>query len=134
MARAAITQKLVVHCEVKILTHIFKAETPKAYTYIGVSCRGCHAFFRSFNAVHGTRFTIKGSHSKSYWPWQFQPQPFAKSDEVLFRTYLSIANLWAESYSGYTVEGDPFAPDSEVQSGSRFNDGNEKARANAFID
>ena len=40
MAKEVISQSLVVHCEVKLLTHIFETETigiPKTYTYIGVS-------------------------------------------------------------------------------------------------
>jgi len=144
MAKEAVSQNLVVHCEVKLLTHIFETEpkitgTSKTYTYIGVSklsCRGCQAFFKSFNAVHGTNFTTKGSHSKSYWPWQFPPQPFAERNEVLFFTYLSIAKRWVESYNGYKAKRDPFAPDSEPQSGSGLSDGSDMARAvvNALAD
>ena len=134
-----ISQDLVVHCEVKLLTHIFETETEttgKTYTYIGVSklsCRGCQAFFKAFNDIHNTRFTTKGSHSKSYWPWQFPPQPFAKRDGVLFRTYLHIAKPWVKSYSGYKVKFEPFGPDSDAQSssvsGTGSDDGNDETKA-----
>ena len=141
MATEAIKHKLVVHCEVKILTHIFKTEaeisgTPKAYTYIGVSklsCLGCQAFFESFNDIHGTSFTIKGSHSKSYWPWQF-PLSFAEKDAVLFRTYWSIAEHWVESYNGYKAKRVSLAPDSEAQTSSSFDSRKEEALADTITD
>ena len=125
MAREAIKRDLVIHCEVRILLHIFKTENeipgiPKAYTYIGVSklsCRGCRAFFDSFNIAHGTRFVTKGSHNKSYWPWQF-PQSFPKSDMVLSTTYQFIAQRWVGSYDGYMVRRSPLSPDSDPQSGT----------------
>ena len=146
MEKETISQNLVVHCEVKLLTHIFETETeitgtPKAYTYIGVSklsCRGCQAFFEAFNEIHSTHFTTKGSHSKSYWPWRFPPQLFAKRDKVLFNTYLHIAKPWVESYSGYKAKLDPFGLDSEAQSSSGSSThGNDKesidkARARLF--
>jgi len=136
LASEALKRNLVVHCEVKILTHIFKTETesggtPKAYTYIGVSklsCRGCQAFFNSFNDVHATHFTTKGSHSKSYWPWQFPPS-FAKKNEVLSRTYQFIAKRWVESYGGYTVGRASLAQDSEAQTISSWGVKNEEAIA-----
>jgi len=135
MAKEVISQSLVVHCEVKLLTHIFETETigiPKTYTYIGVSklsCRGCQAFFESFNDVHGTSFTTKGSHSKSYWPWQFPQQSFAKRDEVLSQTYWLLAKCWVESYNGYTAKRVSFAPQSSSGSSTGFGDGNDKAKA-----
>jgi len=141
MAREATKQDLVIHCEVKILTHIFKTEetpnVPKAYTYIGVSklsCQGCQAFFSAFNAEHATHFTTKGSYGKSYWPWQFPPS-FAKRDAVLFRTYQFIAYHWVKSYSGYKVKRVPLAPDSEAQSSSGFGMQDEDEElANSIID
>ena len=138
MASEAIKRDLIVHCEVKILTHIFETEAetpdiPKAYTYIGVSklcCRGCHSFFESFNAIHATCFTTKGPHNKSYWPWQF---PQSVPGGVLFHTYLSIAERWIESYSGYTVKWVSPVPDSDAQSGSHFDDEDEDAEAIADV-
>src|SRR5271154_2898636 len=123
MARETIKRDLVLHCEVRILLHIFKTENefpsiPKAYTYVGVtklSCRGCRAFFEAFNRMHRTRFVTKGSHSKSYWPWQFPPS-FPKSDIVLFHTYHFIAQRWVGSYDGYMVHRVPLSPDSDAQS------------------
>jgi hypothetical protein len=103
MAREAIKRDLIIHCEVKLLLHIFRIEnelpdTPKAYTYIGVSelsCRGCSAFFEFFNRIHNTRFVTKGSHGKSYWPWQFPPA-CPESGTVLEYTYRFIAQEWVE--------------------------------------
>jgi hypothetical protein len=132
-----IKQNLVIHCEVRILLYIFKTENkkenadipkayipegyiPKAYTYIGVSklsCRGCHAFFESFNLAHGTHFVTKGSHDKSYWPWQFPPS-FPKRDKVLSNTYHFIARRWVGSYEGYMVRRVLLSPDSDAQSDS----------------
>jgi len=130
--RNAIKRDIVVHCEIKILTHIFKTEaenpgTPKAYTYVGVSklsCLGCQAFFEAFNNAYGT----KGSQSKSYWPWQFPPS-FV---EVLPRTYRLIATHWVESYSGYRAKRVPFAPDSEAQTGSSYDIRDEEALADTI--
>ena len=122
MAQKAIQQDIVIHCEVRILLHICEIENenpniPKAYTYIGVSklsCRGCRAFFISFNRVHKTGFVTKGSHNKSYWPWQFPPS-FPNSDSVLSRTYRFIAKRWVDFYDGY-VEGQVlWAQDSAAQ-------------------
>jgi len=141
MAEDAISRDLVVHCEVKILTHIFKTEAenpgiPKAYTYIGVSklsCRSCQAFFEAFNDTHATRFVVKGSHSKSYWPWQFPELSFANMDAVVYFTYQSIAKRWANSYNGYIVKEEPHQPDSEAQSSaSRFDDVGEIAEADVM--
>jgi hypothetical protein len=125
MARGTIGRDLVIHCEVRILLHIFNTENenpdiPKAYTYVGVSklsCRGCHAFFEAFNRVHKTRFVTKGSHSKSYWPWQFPPS-FPESDIVRFHTYHFIARRWVGSYDGYMVHRALLSPDSDAQTGS----------------
>jgi hypothetical protein len=122
MASEGIKPDLVIHCEVRVLLHIFKIEkempgTSKAYTYIGVSklsCRGCRAFFISFNRVHKTHFVTKGSHNKSYWPWQFPPS-FPNSDRVLSRTYHYIARHWADFYDGYVVRQVLPAPDSAAQ-------------------
>jgi len=137
MASGEITRNLIVHCEVKILTDIFKTETeitgtPKAYTYIGVSklpCLGCQALFQAFNAKHGTRFTTKGSHSKSYWPWQFPPQTFATSHEILSLAYRFIADHWVESYTGYTVKRSRLGQDSSPQSTVEIVHGDEDAIA-----
>ena len=121
MAQEAIKRDLVIHCEVRILLHIFETETentPKAYTYIGVSklsCRGCHAFFESFNSVHKTHFVTKGAHNKSYWPWQF-PDSFPESDEVLKDTYHFIAHHWVGYYEGYEVKEVLLDADSDAQS------------------
>ena len=127
MARNAIKRDLVIHCEVRILLHIFKTENenenpsiPKAYTYVGVSklsCTGCHAFFDAFNRVHETRFVTKGSHRKSYLQWQFPPS-FPKSDMVLFYTYFLIAPLWVGFYDGYMVKRVSLASDSTAQTGT----------------
>jgi hypothetical protein len=125
MAREAIKRDLVIYCEVGILLHIFKTENEnpgilKAYTYVGVSklyCRGCRAFFEAFNRVHETRFVTKGSHSKSYWPWQF-PLSFPESDLVRFHTYHFIAQRWVGSYDGYMVRRVPLSPDSDAQTGT----------------
>ena len=137
MAEEMIGPDLVIHCELRILLDIFETETepknhgiPKAYTYIGVSklsCRGCHAFFQAFNKVHKTHFVTKGSHNKSYWPWQF-PQSCPESDKVLSRTYGFIAQRWVTSYDGYTKQYAPLASDSvpqSVVSGSYIHDPSE---------
>ena len=120
---------IVIHCEVRILLHIFNTEnenenensgTSKAYTYIGVSklsCRGCQAFFESVNRVHKTRFVTKGSHSKAYGHWEF-PESIPNNDMVLFYTYRLIAQRWVGFYDGYEVGHDPLAPDSDAQSGT----------------
>jgi OTT_1508-like deaminase len=128
MASEWIKPELVIHCEVRVLLHIFKIEkempgTSKAYTYIGVSklsCRGCQAFFESFNREHGTRFVTRGSHGKSYWPWQFPqfPPSLPRSDTVLRETYRTIADRWVVDYDGYTVYRVALGPDSEAQSGT----------------
>jgi len=143
MASGEITRNLIVHCEVKILTDIFENETeitgtPKAYTYVGVSklsCLGCQALFRAFNAKHGTKFTTKGSHSKSYWPWQFPPQTFATNHEILSLAYRFIANHWVESYTGYTVKRSHLGQDSDAQSTSHdvVGCGDEDAGADAIF-
>ena len=140
IAKKAIKLDLVIHCEVKILLHIFKTENeipstsktknkipstfktkneipgiPKAYTYIGVSklsCRGCCAFFDAFNIANQTHFVTKGSHSKSYWPWQF-PHGVPNGDAVLSDTYRFIAHHWVGSYDGYKVKQVPLTPDSD---------------------
>ena len=60
------TSKNPVHCEVRLLTHIYKEEieaqppVPRAYIYIGISklsCRGCQVLIRAFNKVHHTKFS-----------------------------------------------------------------------------
>jgi OTT_1508-like deaminase len=123
MAKDTIKLDLIIHCEVRILLHIFKTETgstPKAYTYVGVSklsCRGCLAFFESFNRVHQTRFVTPWSHNKSYLQWQF-PHSVPESDMVLFHTYHSIARRWVGFYDGYRVKQTSLAPDSTEQTGT----------------
>jgi len=104
--------------------HIFKTEQDnpqlsKAYTYVGVSklsCHGCNSFFHAFNLVHGTAFMTKGSHAKSYYPWQF-PQAFPGRDAVIRSTYQIIANGWASTYDGYRTKFVPLRADSTAQSG-----------------
>src|SRR5262249_3845464 len=85
MAREAIKRDLVIHCEVKVLTLKSKLKFPifPKHTPISVFQSSPIEVIMPFSnhSIHGTRFTTKGSHSKSYWPWQF-PQTFPKSDTV----------------------------------------------------
>lgn len=123
MAGEVIGRDLVVHCEAKVLIAIARAEAEnrhlaKAYSYVGVSklsCRGCHAFFQAYNRAHGTRFITKGSHGKSYWPWQF-PQNFAKSQETVEYMYDNLVESWVNSYDGYVPEMVQLEPDSTAGS------------------
>lgn len=108
------------------MVNIFKAKRenptllPKAYTYIGVSklsCHGCDSL-KAFNYIHKTDFMTKGSHGKSYYPWQFPPQSFADKDDVLEATYSVIADLWVKTYNGYRPKFVPLrANSSTTQSG-----------------
>jgi hypothetical protein len=124
LAKDYISKHLVVHCDTKLLVAIHKAEQEKpslskAFTYIGVSklsCNGCDCFFRAFNCIHTTAWYTKGSHGKSYHPWQFPPQAFPKRDAVLKWTYGIIVNQWAKSYNGYRHKYVPVVPDSTAQS------------------
>ena len=122
MAGSPINPDLVVHCEVKLLWEIFRAEQkdqqlPKAYTYLGVSklsCYGCASFIDGFNGVHKTHFMTRGSHEKSYYPWQFPSGDFSKRDELIEATYKLISDSWVDSYTGYRPK---FVSDSTAQSG-----------------
>ncbi|KAJ9318517.1 hypothetical protein DTO271D3_1179 [Paecilomyces variotii] len=108
MAREAVSKDVIVHCEIKLLAAIEKAQNeggniPKAFTYIGVSklsCHGCACFFAAYNRVHGTSWQTKGSHGKSYYPWMFPPVVPGK-DQVLTATYAIISGKWVTSYRGY---------------------------------
>lgn len=125
MAREVISRNLVVHCEVKVLLHIARTEADddgnrpaNAYSYIGVSklsCRGCHAFLQAFNKVHGSKFITKGTHGKSYWPWQF-PQNFPRSEQTAIYTFNILVHRWANTYNGYVAKTVPLGPDSTAGS------------------
>jgi len=126
MAGSPINPDPVVHyCEVKLLWEIFRAEQkdqrlPKAYTYPGVSklsCYGCASFIGGFNKVHKTRFMTRGSHGKSYYPWQFPSGNFSKRDELIEATYKLISDSWVDSYSGYRPKLISLHTDSTAQSG-----------------
>jgi hypothetical protein len=109
MAGDPINPDLVVHCETKLFWGIFRAERsdqriPKAYSYLGVSklsCHGCASFVDGFNKVHKTGFMTRGSHGKSYYPWQFPSGNFSKRDELIEATYKLISDSWVNSYNGY---------------------------------
>ncbi|KAJ9350539.1 hypothetical protein DTO027B9_6931 [Paecilomyces variotii] len=123
MAQQVLNQDLVVHCETKILLHIAKTEREnprlaKAYSYVGVSklsCQGCHCFFLTYNRIHDTRYYTRGTHGKSYWPWQF-PQNFSRSQETAACMYQLLARRWVDSYDGYVAEKVHFGPDSTAAS------------------
>ncbi|OJJ43557.1 hypothetical protein ASPZODRAFT_19280 [Penicilliopsis zonata CBS 506.65] len=120
MAQSDIPRDISVHCEIKILLDIFRNESP-AYTYIGVSklsCRGCHAFFAAFNNIHDTHFLTRGSHGKSYFPWQF-PLNFPKSNAVADKAYRLLAERWVPTYHGYRPRMVHLQPDSTAGSGAQ---------------
>lgn len=118
MSREAVEGNLFVHCEAKILAHIAKSESeypllPKAYPYVGLSklsCRGCEAFFKAYNHVHHTNSMTRGSHGKSYFPWQF-PQMFPKSDDTVRTMYDILVQRWVNAYDGYETEKVPLQAD-----------------------
>ncbi|KAJ9374777.1 hypothetical protein DTO282E5_332 [Paecilomyces variotii] len=123
MARQDISRTVVLHCEVKLLATIERAQQqnprlPKAYTYVGVSklsCNGCDSFFRAFNTIHNTTWMTKGSHGKSYYPWMF-PAAVPKREDVLKATYYNVVSRWVTSYKGYVPQFVPLLPDSRAQS------------------
>ncbi|KAK2794368.1 hypothetical protein FQN52_008727 [Onygenales sp. PD_12] len=123
MAQQKISNKIVVHCEVKIILLIekLKADSPhlaEAYTYVGVSklsCHGCHTFIQAYNFAHGTRFMTRGTHSKSYYPWQF-PRNFPKHQFTATYMYEALCFQWANSYKGYETENVPLRHDSTTSS------------------
>jgi OTT_1508-like deaminase len=108
-----------VHCEVKLLLHLFAEEQqstnpkPPAYSYIGLSklsCLGCFNFLLAFNEVFGTRFVTKGTHSKAYFPWGF-PESYAEHDQLVNQVYMRLTNHLVPWYNGYVPENVPLAPD-----------------------
>ncbi|KAL1855113.1 hypothetical protein Plec18167_002099 [Paecilomyces lecythidis] len=123
MAKQDISRTVVLHCEVKLLAAIERAQRqnpklPKAYTYIGVSklsCNGCDSFFRAFNTVHNTTWLTKGGHGKSYYPWMF-PAAVPKREDVLKATYYNVVSRWVTSYKGYVAQFVPLLSDSRAQS------------------
>lgn len=125
MCREQIGKDLVIHCEVKLLLLIARLESEnpslaKAYSYLGVSklsCHGCHVFIEAYNRIHGTRFMTRGTHGKSYWPWQF-PKNFPKHEATTAQMYALLANIWGDHYNGYEIKMTELSQDSTA--GSEF--------------
>ncbi|QSS53424.1 hypothetical protein I7I53_00681 [Histoplasma capsulatum var. duboisii H88] len=111
MCREQISKKLVTHCEIKLLLLIAASESEnpslaKAYSYLGVSklsCHGCHLFIEAYNRIHGTRFMTRGTHGKSYRPWQF-PRNFPKHAATAQQMYSMLVDIWGSYYNGYEIE------------------------------
>ncbi|KAL1885941.1 hypothetical protein Plec18167_001442 [Paecilomyces lecythidis] len=100
-----------VHCEVKLLTYLYTSRSEKgpAYSYIGLSklcCLPCYAFVQTFNEVFGTKFVIKGTHSKLYVPWIF-PGDCPQHDRVAEGVYKRLANHVVPWYHGFVPENVP---------------------------
>jgi len=90
-------------------------------SYLGVSklsCHGCSSFVDGFNKVHKTGFMTRGSHGKSYYPWQFPSGNFPKRDELIEATYKMISDSWVDSYNGYRPKFISLRPDSTAESGA----------------
>ncbi|KAK2790252.1 hypothetical protein FQN53_000018 [Emmonsiellopsis sp. PD_33] len=126
MCREQISKNLVTHCEVKLLLLVATTESEnpslaKAYSYLGVSklsCHGCYLFINSYNSIHGTRFMTKGTHGKSYWPWQF-PKNFPTHEVTAARMYDFLAKIWGGHYNGYEIEMKELSQDSTAGSDTR---------------
>ena len=124
IARRPCPRSSPVHCEVKLLLHLFDEEKqstnpkPPAYPYIGLSklsCLGCFNFLLTFNEVLGTRFVTKGTHSKAYFPWGF-PESCVEHDQLVDQFYMRLTSHLVPWYNGYVPENVPLAPDATAQS------------------
>ncbi|KAL1845498.1 hypothetical protein Plec18170_009755 [Paecilomyces lecythidis] len=109
-----------IHCEMKLLLYLYTSRDSKgpAYSYIGLSklcCLPCYEFIQTFNEVFGTKFVIKGTHSKVYVPWIF-PGDCPQHDRVAEGVYKRLANHVVPWYHGFVPENLPFGPDSTAQS------------------
>ena len=103
IARRPCPRSSPVHCEVKLLLHLFDEEKqstnpkPPAYSYIGLSklsCLGCFNFLLTFNEVLGTRFVTKGTHSKAYFHGDFL-RAVSKMTSSLINFTCGLQAIWS---------------------------------------
>jgi hypothetical protein len=89
-AKAYLPSRSTVHCECNILRFFgTNSIKPRPVDYIGLSkltCAGCAAVFRAWNATNCVQLSCRGSHGKFKYPWAMprglSRRPIAKGRQI----------------------------------------------------